>query len=704
MKKSALLIIALLMALLTALTACSPNPAAPETAAPVPTEQAAAPAPVEETPAPAEEPTAPHWINSDVLGSVTKDMEVSLKDDFHLAINRDWLASAKIPEGETRATAFSARQIEVRQQVLSLLKSEEQANADGKLAQQYFQSYMDMDKRNELGMKPIMPMIKAIQEIKTIDDLTEYATRADQLSNRLVSAGMMADLMDSEHNAVYLESAGLLLGDADEYKNMTSVGERQKQAITPLLQALLKRVEYSESEADAIIEQTFALETQIASQSYGSSDAQKPDFFTKIYNPVTVVELDEMSPVFPITKLLKDYTDAGIERFILVDKNWLSKMNELYTQDNLEAFKAKLICNTVIAGAGYLDQECRDLMDAADSVVGGMEVHSVLEDDAYELCSTYFSMAIGRMYAENFVSPDTKQEIEKVIADTVKIYKQRLEANTWLGAETRAKAVEKLDNLRVRVAYPDDWSKYEINDMKFPENGTLIDYTLEIAKHSVRDTIKNVLEPIDHEKWPQTISPQTINAFYSPNDNSINILAGILGGAVYDPEGSIERTLGGVGIVIGHEITHGFDTRGSQYDKNGNMISWWTDEDRAAFTSKTDKVNAYYSAIEALPGKFVDGELTIGETVADLGGVSCALEMARAYENFDYDLFFRTYAGIWATQTPAETEEVLLKDSHAPGYLRTNVTIQQFQEFYDTYDIKEGDGMYLAPEARLSVW
>ncbi|MEG1196683.1 MAG: M13 family metallopeptidase, partial [Clostridia bacterium] len=385
--------------------------------------------------------------------------------------------------------------------------------------------------------------------------------------------------------------------------------------------------------ASAAIEQMFALETEIASAALGSSDKKQPNYYSSVYNPMTMEELAKQSPTFPIVTMLKAYTDAGVERVIMMDQKWLTKMNELYTQENLEAFKALLLCNTLRESAAYLDQECIDLMDASASAVAGITVKSILEDSAYSFCSDHLGMAIGRMYTENYVSPETKKDVENVIAQVVKIYKARLSNTQWLGEKTREQAILKLDHLRIRVAYPDDWSKYDVSDIVFPEGSSLLEDMLVIARHTHLQQIQDLLKPIDLDKW-NGLSPQSINAFYSFTDNSINILAGILGGAFYDPQGSIEQTLGGIGVIIGHELTHGFDTAGSQYDQNGNMNNWWTDADRAAFVALTDRVDAYYSAIEALPGKFVDGQLTIGETVADLGGFSCMLEMAKGYENF----------------------------------------------------------------------
>ena len=201
------------------------------------------------------------------------------------------------------------------------------------------------------------------------------------------------------------------------------------------------------------------------------------------------------------------------------------------------------------------------------------------------------------------------------------------------------------------------------------------------------------------------MSPQTVNAGYSPTDNSINIPAGILGGAVYDPEASDARKLSGIGMVIGHEISHGFDDMGSQFDKDGNLLNWWTEEDRAAFDERTAKVSAYFSRFEVLPDVFVNGELTKGEAVADLGSMSCMMEIAKDIPDFDYEAFFKNYAQLWRRLRTAEgVENAARTDPHPPNFLRTNAIVQQFEEFYDTFGVTEGDGMYLPIEERLSVW
>jgi putative endopeptidase len=289
-----------------------------------------------------------------------------------------------------------------------------------------------------------------------------------------------------------------------------------------------------------------------------------------------------------------------------------------------------------------------------------------------------------------------------MVGEAVAVYRNRWKhTDCWRGYPRGR--IEKLDSLKIRVAYPDDGSLYDYSDLDFPEEAGLIEDVLAIRDKNRAQNVEKAKAEIDSDMW--MTAPQTVNAYYLMTDNSINIPAGILGGDFYDPEGTDAEQMGSIGVVIGHEITHGFDTSGSQYDKDGNLNNWWTDEDHAAFEERTDKVSAYFSKLEVLPDVYVDGDLTIGETVADLGGLSCMLEIAKGTEGFDYEDFFTSFARVWKNQTLPNVLEMLVQtDSHPPGYIRTNATVQQVQEFYDTFGVGEGDGMYLAPDERLSVW
>lgn len=591
-------------------------------------------------------------------------------------------------------------------QILALIQDESQTSHEAKLVQELYNDYMDMDTRNALGMEPILPYIKEIQDIGTLSDLTVYLTEnKQQLAGVPMSADIMADWKDSTHNTIYLGPPTFSLSDADEYKNMTDVGERTKAAVETMFQKLLARVGYSEEEAASVCDAFLRLETEMASVSIGNAEGNSEDARDKMYHPVSIEELDELSPNFPVARLLKRYTDAGIDRFILTEPDWLAKMNELYTEENLEDFKAWLLFQTLSGTALILDQECLDIMtEYSAAISGNAQLEVPMEQRAYQTCSQMLDMAIGKMYVENYVTEETKQNVTRLLTRL-----SRLSGKGWkkmIGWATKQskKRSKNWIHLKIRVAYPDDWSLYDYSDYIFPEDGGILDDILVIREQTRTKNIEKVKTEIDSNVWLRP--PQEVNAYYYPTDNSINIPAGILGGDFYHADGSIEDQMGSLGVIIGHEITHGFDSNmGSLYDKDGNLSNWWTDEDRAAFKERTDKVGAYYASIEVLPDKYINADYTIGETVADLGGMSCILEIAREMDGFDYQTFFESWAKVWKVQETKETAEYLLQiDTHAPGFLRTNVNVQQFEEFYEAFGVEEDDGMYLAPEDRLSVW
>ena len=282
-----------------------------------------------------------------------------------------------------------------------------------------------------------------------------------------------------------------------------------------------------------------------------------------------------------------------------------------------------------------------------------------------------------------------------------------LESVDWLGEETRAKAIEKLDNLRVNAVYPDelgDWSALVFAGME--NGGSLLAADAAVQDFVISIQSKQIDTAVDKDKWDQ-LAMQTaqVNAFYNPQNNSINIMAGILSGEIYNEDMSYEQKLGGIGTVIGHEISHAFDTKGSQFDKDGAISNWWTAEDYAAFQARAAKLAAWYDGFIPWEGASYSGQQVQTEAIADMGGMKCLLAVAAQQENFDYDAFFRQFATVWRMQgLPAYLVTLVAQDTHPMRYLRINATLAQFDEFIEFYGIQPGDGMYIAPEDRVCVW
>ncbi|MCF0248386.1 MAG: M13 family metallopeptidase, partial [Synergistes sp.] len=394
--------------------------------------------------------------------------------------------------------------------------------------------------------------------------------------------------------------------------------------------------------------------------------------------------------------------------FVLEEPSWLTAMNEYYKHENLSDIKDYLIVSTLRGTVNLLDREARDFAVEQSNAVMGSE-GSIPDDKlAYEMTDGWLSEAVGRMWAEKYATSKTKSDIEKMIGEVIAYYRDMLTRETWLSPETREKAINKLDHVTVRAAYPNKWEDFSELDFKgADEGGSLVDAAWSISRFELSRDVKLVNTKTDREKW--NLSPSIVNAFYSPLDNSINIPAGILGGVFYNPDAPREENLGAIGVIIGHELTHAFDTNGSQYDESGNMKNWWNEEDKEAFQKRADTVIQYFGTLDAVPGVKVDGELIHTEAIADLGGLGCMTAIGRKAsergEPFDFAKFYEAFARVWRNKSTKETEEYKVKlDVHPLAFIRTNTSVQMQPEFYEAFGIKEGDGMYLAPEKRVSVW
>ncbi len=652
------------------------------------------------------------WKNVDVAGSLLADERFRPQDDFHAAINAQWLAVAQVRPGETSESAFRERMREVQAQIEELLREGGASDApDGsgasgheeRLVHRLYRDFLDMGTRDERGVAPILPLVRRISALSSLDELTAFlSSDASVVATSFVTTESFADKKDSANYVVYLDHDVLSLTDANEYRTRTAQGERIKQADDTYFRALLERVGFLPEEACRIAEEMFFVEEQIGAACLGADAPARDDFEEITYNPMTFDELRAASPRFPIAAILDAQGLAGSKRFILGEPSWLATMDRVYVPENLGGFKALLLWRALTRYGSFLDQACYDLAEAWNSAKMGSVGAMPLSKKAYDLTNALLGMAVGHLYVDRHLTDATKHAIEGLIDQVVATYRTRLSTTDWLSPGTRARAVEKLDAMTVRVGRPTSWPPYE--NLRFEDEGTLVDELVAIRRFEFGRASAKVNKPVDREEW--LMEPQAVNAYYLPTDNSINILAGILGGVFYDPEGSREGWMGGIGMVIGHEITHAFDRTGSLYDKDGNLgESWWTDDDRAAFKQRTDAVAAYWDTLEVLPGRYVNGKLCAGEITADLGGMTCMASIAHGVEGFDWEAMFTAFARNWRTQESGELVEFLLvNDVHAPSHLRTNATVQQLPEFYETFGVEPGDGMYLAPERRLSVW
>ena len=648
------------------------------------------------------------WKNTDIAGSSSAAEKPALHDDFHGAVNHDWFLKAKIRPGESSVNSFSERADEVEEQIKKLLADKSLKSHEAALAQRFHELLLDWKSRDKLGISPVMPLISRIEAIKTMDELTAYLTddSIPHFGSRLLDMGTMPDNKDASNLTVAVSRTGLMLRDADEYKRpeFSESTKRRKAANDKFIIALLRRAGYSPEKAKEMNDGLFRFEKATALPSMGLKMLYSPEADALLYNVRTKKELASAAKGFPLIAVMNSLGYGSAREFVLMEPKWLDAMAAYYKPENLEDIKSALIIRTLTGTSGLLDRDARKLADARGNEVLGTK--GSLPDDkyAYETVSDYLGEPIGKLYAERYVTAQTKADVKEIIAEVIDYYREMIKGELWLSDTTRAKAVKKLDSITVRAAYPDKWEDFSALDFKgAKEGGTLIAAAAAIARFERERDVKLVNTKVDRSKWLAV--PQEVNAYYSPRDNSINIPAGILGGVFYSPKATIEERLGGIGMVIGHEITHAFDTNGAQYDEAGNFKNWWKEADYEAFKKRAKVISDYFSTLEALPGVKADGELVLSEATADLGGLKSMTAIGRGKKDFDFAKLFRAYARTWRIQTTKEAEEYKNKeDVHPLAFMRTNATVQQMPEFYEAYGIKEGDGMYLPPEKRIALW
>lgn len=330
-----------------------------------------------------------------------------------------------------------------------------------------------------------------------------------------------------------------------------------------------------------------------------------------------------------------------------------------------------------------------------------------MNEEAAEVIAEVLPDYVGQIYAERYCSDEIISDVTNMVHDIIGVYRERISNLSWMSEVTKQKAIRKLNTMRIKVGAP-DYSKVKPSadraDLRSrDEGGSYYQNRIEIAKAERMESAWLSKETVDREEWITT--PQTVNAFYMPSFNSVNFPAAFLQAPIYDPEASYEENLGGIGTVIGHEVTHAFDSGGAQYDENGNIADWWTQEDKEAFGRLCGEVTDYFDGVEAAPGITVDGELTLTENIADLGALACVTSLGEKKKDFDFKKMFESYAELWSSvASRGRLQDMVYSDIHSPAKVRVDRVLQSSRKFYEVYGIDKKDGMYVSEEKRVEIW
>ncbi|MCR8853958.1 M13-type metalloendopeptidase [Lysinibacillus fusiformis] len=627
-----------------------------------------------------------------------------LHDDFYEAINKEWLNKSTIPVGEIMGGGFPELQKQNTDKIEKIItelsgKQFAEGTKEQKIAD-FYSTALDTNNRNKQGIEPIQKYVKAIDDAKTLGDLVQAdLTLEKELGlSSLFSFAIMNDAKNSSKNALYY--TGLATG-LDKNSFVTEDSKAKKAYIQYMTKLLVVSGE-KESTAKALAEKIYEMEKVLASVSL---DPHEQGDVNKYYNPYSIQQFDDMFKTVDMKQVLKSMKVDSADKVIVFDVKLAQKGAELLTDTNLNVLKAYSKVQLLMATGSLLSDEFGDAANEFAATLYGVTGEKTDQEIAVAKTTSTMSGYLEQMFAEQHFSPEAKEDVEQMVDKLIATYEERIKSLDWMSETTKAKAIKKLDTMIVKIGYPDKWDTTldKVAIKTYDEGGSLFSNTFTVTKAYIDNTKAKLDKPVDRTQWVTSV--YTVNAFYNALNNEITFPAGILQAPFYDINAKPEENYGAIGMIIGHEISHAFDNNGSSYDENGNANNWWTEEDFKKFEEKNQKLIEFYNAIEIIPGVLNDGQLTLSENGADLGGMAASLQVVSQMSNPDYKAYFESNAEMWKSTTTKEFAAMLSKnDVHSANKVRVNRTIVNFQEFYDTYGIKPGDGMYIAPEDRVSIW
>ena len=628
---------------------------------------------------------------------IQKDL---IKDDLYAAVNGEWLKKAVIPEDRPRIGGFTDLVIGVED---TLIKDFNELKDPKDVQMKEFLKYYNMTKdfktRNKDGLKDIKKYIEKIEKLKNFSDLQElnkeWTLKGFDL---LYDFSVYPDMSDATTNVLYLGIPSIILPEKGYYDENNEDGKRLIEVYKGMLDKILDIYSYSKEEKEKLINNTIAFDKMMA--KYIKTSVELADY-PKLNNPRTMEEVNKYSKVLNFEKIVFELIEAKPEKIIVEQPVFYEAYNEFVNENNFELIKSWLIIKLILGESSNLTSELKQLGGIYGRALSGTSKELPIEKYAYYHATSMFSEVISVYYGEKYFGKLAKKDVKEMVESMIKVYEKRLNENTWLKEETRKYAIKKLETLEILVGYPEIYDEV-YNKLKVDENDTFFNNTIKMTKIFVKHALEKWNKPVKRLEWG--MSSNTVNAYYNPSLNHICFPAAILQKPFYSLDQSKSENYGGIGAVIGHEISHAFDNNGSQFDAEGNMKNWWTKEDYEIFDNKAKAMIELFDGIAFGKGK-INGKLTVSENIADAGGLSCALEALKNSGENNYQDFFINWARIWRIKARSEYMDMIIKiDVHAPGELRANIQPRNLDEFYKAFDIKETDKMYLEPKKRVNIW
>ena len=636
---------------------------------------------------------------------MSEEVKVRIQDDLFEAVNGEWLKTAVIPDDKPSAGGFS----ELDENVEKILMADFKAFADGSKtteiaevapAVELYKKVLDTETRNSLGVSPVLPSLKKIKQLKSMEDLNKNAYKLVLDNVDLpFNCGVEADMKNATKNAFIVLGPSTILPDTSYYQEGNPVGPQLLEVYKHMAQTALAYTNLSKKDQKQFLEDTIKFDALVAKRVKSQLEWAE---YTKCYNPMPLDEVAEYLKPFDFKGFLANgYKDKLPETIIVYDPRAIKEFKEYFSEETFSLYVHWAYVQKLLSASQYLSEELASNSKLFRRTLMGVQVDPALDKQAYQLASRYFPEPIGVYYGRTYFGEEAKKDVVNLVKKIIATYKKRVKKNAFLEENTKAKAILKLNKIVIKMGYPDKvhprYKKYKVDSQD-----NLYVATQKLYQAFIKENINKLYKPYDRKEW--AMPGHMVNACYNPSANDITFPAAILQKPFYSINQTVSQNLGGIGAVIGHEISHAFDNNGAQFDENGNLFNWWSENDYKEFQKLTQEMIEQFDGIDFHGGK-VNGKLIVSENIADNGGVAVTLEIMKRTKDASYEEYFMNWGKIWCRKAREEYIQYLLaNDVHAPAELRANIQPRNFKEWYKTFNVTRKDKMYIAPAKRIVIW
>jgi len=629
---------------------------------------------------------------------------VRIQDDLYTYVNQKKLDELVIPDDKPVAGGFSELADGVEKIMMdefeAMATSREYPNDYLRRACELYLIAKDAERKEKHGIVPALSALSILDEVKTLSDFSRlYKAISLKGIATPINIGVETDMKNTKRRLVYIQGAGVILPDASYYKPEMAAQKEQLLGIwSGVARAVLAKTDLSAEDQEKYVTDALLYDEIIGSLAKTSEEWSR---YVEMYNPMDEAEVAKMLGALDFDAILTDLFGKLPATVVVTEPRYFGGFEKLFSEETLELYKHWAYVTSLLSATSFLSEELRDLGGAYYRAITGAATMQPIEKFAYNLAAGMYSDPVGIYYGEKYFGEEAKRDITEIVYQIIDTYKERIKTNEILGEATREKAILKLSTMGVKMGYPDK-VRAIYDKLVFDADASLFDIVISLKAIKEEEVLSKLDMPTEPENW--AMPGHMVNACYDPFVNDITFPAAILQAPFYSIKQTRSENLGGIGAVIGHEISHAFDSNGAKCDECGNINDWWTEDDFKRFEAKVNKMIAQFDGIE-LPWGKVNGAFIVSENMADNGGMSVTLDIMSRTEGASYEEYFKNWAKVWCQKARPEYSQMLLAvDVHGPTVLRANIPPRNFPEWYSAFDVKETDKMYIAPDDRIVIW